>query len=90
MICPACAVQMNQKIVTEGNIGNLGFNPPAVQPIGGGESTEERYITWELKECPACSRQVLEYYAAIPVENAAQAYDRAEAMAGVARLKITE
>lgn len=31
---------------------------------GGGESTDERYYTWEMKECPSCGRLVRESYIA--------------------------
>lgn len=37
--------------------------------IGGGRSDEEEYTTWELKECPACGRLVVEYYAAIVAKD---------------------
>lgn len=30
--------------------------------IGGGESTDLYYETWELKECPVCGRVVREKY----------------------------
>lgn len=35
--------------------------------IGGGRAEETEYTTWEFKECPACGRKVIEYYAAIEV-----------------------
>lgn len=35
--------------------------------IGGGESTDDRYETWELKICPKCKRLVKEYYCATVV-----------------------
>lgn len=37
--------------------------------IGGGTSEEIKYTTWELKECPACGRVVVEYYAAIEMSG---------------------
>lgn len=37
--------------------------------IGGGRAEENEYTTWELKECPACGRSVIEYYAAIKVTD---------------------
>jgi hypothetical protein len=37
--------------------------------IGGGESTDERYTTWEIKECPICKRLVREFYEAKVVSN---------------------
>jgi len=37
--------------------------------IGGGVTEDERYTTWELKECPACGRTVIEYYTAIEIVN---------------------
>ncbi len=30
--------------------------------IGGGESKEDYYETWEVKECPSCGREVKEFY----------------------------
>jgi hypothetical protein len=30
--------------------------------IGGGEARDDKYITWELKECPACKSVVMEFY----------------------------
>jgi hypothetical protein len=32
--------------------------------IGGCETTEKKYVTWEIKECPVCNRLVKEYYLA--------------------------
>lgn len=32
--------------------------------IGGGESTDMKYETWEVKQCPICLRTVKEYYCA--------------------------
>ena len=37
--------------------------------IGGGISNETEYSTWEIKSCPWCDRVVLEYYAAIVVNQ---------------------
>lgn len=37
---------------------------------GGGDLlSNEAYYTWEMKECPACGRRVLEYYLAIEQEG---------------------
>lgn len=36
--------------------------------IGGGLAEDERYITWELKECTQCGRTVVEYYEARVIE----------------------
>jgi len=35
-----------------------------LKKIGGGESEEHSYTTWEIKVCPECGRKVLEYYIA--------------------------
>lgn len=32
--------------------------------IGGGEARDAKYLTWELKECPACKSVVMEFYQA--------------------------
>lgn len=34
------------------------------EQVGGGEATNEKYETWEIKECPICGRLVREYYLA--------------------------
>lgn len=36
--------------------------------VGGGTAEDERYITWELKECLQCGRTVVEYYEARVLE----------------------
>lgn len=36
--------------------------------IGGGTAEDNRYITWELKECLQCGRTVIEYYEARVIE----------------------
>ena len=30
--------------------------------LGGGTSNDNKYETWEIKECPQCGRLVKEYY----------------------------
>lgn len=37
--------------------------------MGGGEATEEKYVTWTIQECPACGRKVKEYYEALVLKN---------------------
>jgi hypothetical protein len=51
--------------------------------VGGGQSTDEYYETWELKECPACGRVVREQYSvqvltAEQVENMKKAHEWGE------------
>lgn len=41
--------------------------------IGDGEDTPTAYSTWDLKECPLCGRQVVEFYAAVVVTDSEQA-----------------
>lgn len=41
--------------------------------IGDGESNDVNHSTWELKECPVCGRQIVEFYAAVVVDNPEQA-----------------
>lgn len=62
MICPICLVQMRQK-----------FDDVLLKEVGGGIAEDERYITWEVKECKECGREVLEYYAALAVNDLDQA-----------------
>ena len=52
MLCPHCMVQMHQVIGSGG------------KGVGGGESTDESYTTWELKECSVCFRIYKEFYSA--------------------------
>lgn len=42
-------------------------------PVGGGYNNDSSYLTWELKECPACGKLIVEYYAAIEVISAEEA-----------------
>lgn len=37
--------------------------------VGGGESTDEKYVTWEIKECPSCGRLVEEIYSATVIDK---------------------
>lgn len=37
--------------------------------IGGGLADDEKYTTWEFKECPGCGRKVVEYYSAVVVND---------------------
>lgn len=39
------------------------------QGMGGGESTDEHYETWELKQCPVCGRIYKEFYSATLLEE---------------------
>lgn len=44
---------------------NDGTQMVQYKKLGGGESTDERYVTWEIKICPHCKRLVKEYYSAV-------------------------
>ena len=37
--------------------------------MGGGNSTDDVYSTYEIKECPVCDRKVLEYYNATLIDE---------------------
>lgn len=37
--------------------------------VGGGEATDTKYKTWEIKECPQCGRLVRETYVCEVVER---------------------
>lgn len=37
--------------------------------IGGGIAEDDKYITWELKECGTCKRNIIEYYEARLIEQ---------------------
>lgn len=63
MICPVDMVQMHQARGDDGKYVNA--------PIGGGTSDDDVYSTWELKECPACGRKVVEFYGAYLVTGIA-------------------
>lgn len=39
------------------------------EPIGGGESTDEKYLTWEQKVCLVCGRTVKETYICEVIKN---------------------
>lgn len=36
--------------------------------IGYGKSTDKKYVTWEIKECPHCGRLVKEFYSCKVIE----------------------
>lgn len=37
--------------------------------VGGGRADDESYVTWELKKCPACGREVVEFYNATVIRD---------------------
>lgn len=37
--------------------------------LGGGNSTDDVYSTYEIKVCPVCDRKILEYYTAQLIEE---------------------
>ena len=45
--------------------------------VGGGESTDNEYTTYEVKICPTCGRKVLEFYTARVITE-----EEAKAIAG--------
>lgn len=56
MICPKCLIQMHQKAEVDLR--------GRIESVGGGESTEEKYSTWTIQECPGCHRLIRESYGA--------------------------
>jgi hypothetical protein len=40
------------------------------EKMGGGESNDYLYKTWEVKECPVCLRKVMEVYSATVMSDA--------------------
>lgn len=37
--------------------------------LGGGQSTDEFYETWEIKVCDICGRKMKEYYSVTLIED---------------------
>lgn len=54
--------------------------------IGDGENNDNAYCTWQLQECPVCGREVVEFYAAIVVDNP----EEARMIGGMLIAKTTE
>ena len=76
MICPVDLVQMSQTNLNHGH-----------DPIGGGASGENYYITWELKECPLCEHLAVEYYTALPVVTVEEAQKVAEMLSQISIMR---
>lgn len=60
MICPRCEVQMHQAIDQVRK--NTGDEADTIHFLGGGDSSEIKYSTWMIQECPACGRLYKESY----------------------------